>query len=273
MEMKLSMIDYLPLDSGIRDWVVIPMLILLVIVGIGRQYVQQLIRTDPTLTEKELQNDFRQKQVVFYSQRLRTHGQYLSSKAYEKRKAYLLQQDTGLLREKFSSTPKNPMMDNPNMMMDMMKGNIVAMVPNFAMMTFVSYFFSGFVCLKLPFPLPSNRFKVMMQRGIDLSTLDVTYVSSLSWYFIVSFGLNGVYRLILGENVEFQDAQMMQMQMGMMGGGGGPPMFDANSAFKQEQDMLSLYKHDHIADKLERKLLGDRYPTPLGQEVDLSKFQ
>jgi ER membrane protein complex subunit 3 len=272
--MTLSTNDYLHLDSGIRDWVVIPMLILLVIVGIGRQYVQQLIRSEPQLTDKEIHNDFRQKQVVFYSQRTRTNGQFLSSKAYEKRKAYLLQKDKGLLCEKLSSTPKNPMMDNPNMMMDMMKGNMVAMVPNFAMMTFVSYFFSGFVCLKLPFPLPSNRFKLMMQRGIDLRSLDVTYVSSLSWYFIVSFGLNGVYRLILGENVDFQDTQMMQMQMGMMGGGGGgPQMFDANSAFKQEQDMLSLYKHEHIADKLERKLLGDRYPTPMGQEVDLSKFQ
>lgn len=148
-----------------------------------------------------------------YSQRLRANGHYLSEKAFVKRKFYLVKKKTGLLKEKLPANPPNPMMSNPNMMMDMMKGNMVNMVPNFALMTFVSYFFSGFVCLKLPFPLPSNRFKLMMQRGIDLSTLDVSYVSSLSWYFIVSFGLNGVYRLILGENIDFADAQMMQMQV------------------------------------------------------------
>jgi len=150
--------------------------------------------------------------IAFYSQRLRTNGHYLSESAFMKRKLYLVKKKTGLLREKVPTNPSNPMMSNPNMMMDMMKGNMVNMVPNFALMTFVSYFFSGFVCLKLPFPLPSNRFKVMMQRGIDLSTLDVSYVSSLSWYFIVSFGLNGVYRLILGENVDMT-AQMMEMQV------------------------------------------------------------
>lgn len=53
----------------------------------------------------------------------------------------------------------------------------------------------------------------MLQRGIDLASLDVTYVSSLSWYFLVTFGLNDVYKLILGENIEFSDTQMMQMQV------------------------------------------------------------
>ena len=98
-------------------------------------------------------------------------------------------------------------------MMDMMKGNLVFMVPNFAMMTFVSSFFAGFICLKLPFPLPSNRFKVMLQRDVDLRSLDVSYVSSLSWYFLVTFGLNGVYRLLLGGQGDFDENQMMQMQV------------------------------------------------------------
>jgi hypothetical protein len=31
------------------------------------------------------------------------------------------------------------------------------------------------------------------------STLDVSYVSSVSWYFLVSFGMRGFLSLILGE--------------------------------------------------------------------------
>lgn len=41
-----------------------------------------------------------------------------------------------------------------------MQGNVSYMVPNVAMMSFVSYFFSGFVCLKMPFSMPSTHFKV-----------------------------------------------------------------------------------------------------------------
>ena len=87
-------------------------------------------------------------------------------------------------------------MSNPLAMMDMMKGvldlrlhcfvtvpysdnfsgNIMFMVQNFVLMGFVSSFFSGFVCLKIPFPLPSTHFKLMLQRDVNLSTLDVSYV-------------------------------------------------------------------------------------------------
>jgi hypothetical protein len=53
-----------------------------------------------------------------------------------------------------------------------------------------------------------------IQRGVDLSTLDVSYVSSLSWYFLVNFGLRGVFRLILGEDSDLADeTKMMQMQV------------------------------------------------------------
>jgi hypothetical protein len=53
----------------------------------------------------------------------------------------------------------------------------------------------------------------MLQRGVDLSNLDVSYVSSLSWYFLLMFGLNDVYALILGESPEMDEAQrVMQVK-------------------------------------------------------------
>ena len=59
-------------------------------------------------------------------------------------------------------------------MMDMMKGNMTMMVPNMVMMAWINYFFSGFVLVKIPFGL-TEGFKGMLQRGVDLKTLDPSY--------------------------------------------------------------------------------------------------
>jgi hypothetical protein len=55
----------------------------------------------------------------------------------------------------------------------------------------------GELTVKLPFPLTLG-FKSMLQRGIQTPDMDVRWVSSLSWYFLNFFGLNGLYRIILG---------------------------------------------------------------------------
>lgn len=202
--------ELLLLDSAIRDWVVLPMVLIVLLVGVGRHYVQELIKTTPFYTEQDVA-EFRCKQIIQKAARLRMNGQFLTSASYQKRKAYLIRKKVGLLREKTPAVA-NPM-SNPMAMMDMMKGNLTFMIPNFAMMGFVSNFFTGFVCLKVPFSLPSSRFRLMLQRGVDLNTLDVSYVSSLSWYFLVTFGMNGVYKLILGGDVDLDDTKMMQQQV------------------------------------------------------------
>jgi hypothetical protein len=98
-------------------------------------------------------------------------------------------------------------------------------LPNMLMMGFVSYFFSGFVLLRIPFPL-TDRFKTMLQRGIFLNSLNASYVASLSLFFILLFGLRGLFSLLLGSDSAAIDNpdQMMAAQMSMGTGGmmGGP---------------------------------------------------
>lgn len=101
-------------------------------------------------------------------------------------------------------------------MMSGMKTQMVMMVPQMIIMGWINFFFQGFVlseCIcqshwtvaeptaqvKLPFPLTLG-FKSMLQRGIETPDMDVRWVSSLSWYFLNFFGLNGLYRMILGSD-------------------------------------------------------------------------
>ncbi len=98
----------------------------------------------------------------------------------------------------------NPMMD-PSNMGGMMKGQ-VAMILNNIYMIFlyhgIEHFFSGFIAAKLPFSLTRGSlhtffsskigFKTMFQAGIDLSDLEVSYISSSSWFLINFTGMAGM---------------------------------------------------------------------------------
>lgn len=255
------------LDVAIRDWVVLPMLLLLALVDIGRQSVQQLIKSKPAPYSKKKSDEQKHRAILMSAQRLRANCSHIDEEAFIRRKVRLTRTSDGLLREKVPG-PGNPM-SNPNMLVDMLKNQGTYMLPNFVLMNFISSFFTGFVCLKVPFPLPSNGFKIMLQRDIDISALDVSYVSSVSWYFLITFGMQGAYQLLLGGGVEMQDPRMM-MQMGNSQAG-----FDARGAFAAELAALSVCRHtaeDAPSYADERRLLRARFPSTDADLLDLAKL-
>ncbi|DAZ96304.1 TPA: hypothetical protein N0F65_008428 [Lagenidium giganteum] len=245
------------LDPSIRDWVVLPMIIIFGCSAMVRHYVTLILKTEKLATIDEL----RPMNTIKRAQMTRINAKFVSADAFAMRKHYFTASQKkhgvkGVLREKVKSEAMNQMM-NPNSMMEMMKGNMTFMVSNFVMMGLMSYFFGGFVLVKVPFSL-TQKFKTMLQRGIELSTLDVSYVSSVSWYFLVMFGMRGFLSLIMGEESASDDAKAMQMQMGM---GAGPNIgFDAPKLYKQERVSMRLHQHEWALEHAEKKLLGEPIP-------------
>ena len=154
----------------------------------------------------------------------------------------------------------NPM-SNPASMMDGMKNQAMFMITQLGMNQFGEAFFSGFVLVKVPFPL-TNSFKPMLQRGVnmmDLKLLSSSYVTATSWMFLVSFGMRDLQKLLLGDNdaLADQEARQMQMQMGM---GMNQMGFDAKKQYKGMSDQVDMIKHEWNLAQAEKNLLGDQYP-------------
>lgn len=294
------------LDSQIRDWVVLPLLVIMISAGLLRAQVGRFLRPSPKPIPPV---DGRAKSALRRCGRLRGGaGGYLSMTRWEARRLAWSSRESngggggssgatggqggdGWLRREASraesdkklqdaaaggdddggggaSEVNNPALP-PGMdagaMMDGMKGNMAAMVQNMAMMQGISHFFRGFVLVKVPFPL-TRGFKQMFQRGLfDLTTLETSYVSSVSWYFLVMFGLRAFFRLAVGDPPQEEvEGNEVQRELGRdYAAPGGAAAFDAPKVLRAEADNLELLNartRRFKVDDAERNLLGRRYP-------------
>lgn len=143
--------------------------------------------------------------VIAKCQKLVAGNGLISELSFKTRKAFYCRRETGLLVELANKNAQqaNPMgaMMNPGMMTDMLKNNLSMVVSTMGQFAWASYFFSGFVLAKVPFPL-TQKFRGMLQRGVEISKLDVRYISSISLYFMILFGLSGLQNLLVGTSME-----------------------------------------------------------------------
>lgn len=127
---------------------------------------------------------------------LRENGKYLTPQAFSMRKNFFNNEESGY----FKTQKRPPAAPNSSAMLtDLVKGNFINVLPMVVIGGWINWMFSGFVTTKVPFPL-TLRFKPMLQRGVELQSLDASWVSSASWYFLNVFGLRNIYTLVLGEN-------------------------------------------------------------------------
>lgn len=202
------------------------------------QYVHNMTSASSPVTKD--MPEIKEQQAVQRSQRIRAAANWLPESALRMRKEYFTEKSSGV----FHQPPKTramheTMATDPTFMVDMMKKNLTGLLPQIVMGTAVSFFFSGFVMGKIPFNL-SPRFRPMLQRGVDLSTLDVSYFTSLSYYFALLFACRGPFSLVFREQT-LDETEMMRRQMNPMAGGAG---FDAAGMFKAELTAYGALEHD-----------------------------
>ncbi|PLW06296.1 hypothetical protein PCANC_04032 [Puccinia coronata f. sp. avenae] len=252
------------LDPAIRNWVLLPITFVMLLVGILRHYAMQLLHTDP----KRLGlHQLREQRALMRAACFRNNCHVLSPSRFEHRRNRLIQaladgeylSDAAPASKKLAdptqksdtSGPPNPL-DPAQMdgMMDGMKKQMVMMIPQTVIMGWINAFFFGFVCVKLPFPLP-NGFKQMLQRGIETREMDISWVSSLSWYFLNLFGLNSLYRLILGDgNAADGTASLAMGGASNMGAAMPGQQMDYKKLFQTEIENLKLIDHQYICDPI-----------------------
>merc|ERR550537_1605179 len=161
--------------------------------GILRNNVTKMLRKDPPVNMEQVKHN----NQLMRARRLRANSTYIPHSSFTARKHFFCDKSSGVLGQKFEAPNPMAAMQDPSVMMNMMQGNMAQMVPQMAMMGIVVYFFSGFVLGKMPFPLTPS-FKGMLQRGVGITTLETSYVTSMSWYFLVMFGMRGLHTLVLG---------------------------------------------------------------------------
>lgn len=240
------------LDPQIRNWVLFPIFSVMLMQGFIRQNIFMILKSSkPFDVEKATKNSLAQR-----SQRLRANGRFIPKAAYRMRVRFFTEDAfKPPPPPKEGELPEMPQQD-PMAMMGTMTQQMGTIVPNMIMMAWVNYFFDGFVLVKLPFGL-TDRFKLMLQKGIHLNSLHVSYVSALSWYFINLFGLRGFFSIILGANNAADNAKLMQAQMG--GQAGPPGMVDHKKVFATEVRELQIalanceFEIPDAEDRLEKK--------------------
>ncbi|XP_046384593.1 ER membrane protein complex subunit 3 isoform X2 [Ischnura elegans] len=210
-----------------------------------------------TKLEKVELQQLQDSQVMIRSRMLRENGKYIPKQSFLMRRHYFNNEETGYFKtQKRAAAVQNPMTD-PSVMIDMLKGNVTNVLPMIMIGGWINWMFSGFVTTKVPFPL-TLRFKPMLQRGIELLSLDAAWVSSASWYFLNVFGLRSIYALVLGENNAADQARHIQDQMS--GAAMAMPP-DPKAAFKAEWEALEICEHHWALGNVDAEMMGLVGPT------------
>jgi ER membrane protein complex subunit 3 len=193
-------------------------------------------------------------QTIEQSKRLRMYGGLLPEDAFYGRVHDFTNAQHGKLNmEKLKQTGGGDPFKSMN---EAIVGMMVFQLPAMLLMPMIDSFFAGFLTGKLPFVLTHN-FSALVHRGIALESLETSYMSAMSWYVLLLFGLRGLRILLAAGEDVMDEATAMKMQMGMGGMGGGAKLQTEQLA-KREKDNLLLVNYEDVLGSAESSLIASQ---------------
>ncbi len=246
------------LDPYIKLWVLLPISIVMVLVGVLRTYISMTLEASPKIESHKL---LREQQHI---RRLANYCGYSfvirNKMEYDTKIEYFVKEYSGTkylrkLPPKDPNEQPNPLVDpgSNDFLMQSMKSTLANWIPQSVILWWVNFFFKGYVIMKLPFAVTSN-FKSMLQTSINTRDLNASYVSSISWYFVNLLGLKSVYALVFNDNSLANKlmAQQQQQPIQPQIAGAGP---SAQQLFQNRLESLKIAQFNSCLDGTKQRLL------------------
>lgn len=227
------------LDPNIRKWVFIPIIIMTLLLGILKHYLSMYLDKDVNMELQQLQERY----ILLRCRVLKLNASYIPKSSFITRMQYFTNENlTRKCNKKLKSKENFPTFD-PNICINMLKNNLINILPMFLTGSWIVYMFPDFIATKLPFSL-TLRFKSMLQKSMSLNELNDPWVSSASWYFLCVFGLRNIFDIILGENNMADPSKGMEENL--------MPSTNVNieNLLEHEIEELPLVQHDWILKEL-----------------------
>jgi hypothetical protein len=175
------------------------------------------------------------------AKRFQGNASILPATSFLNRKTMFCKPEQALLRYDEQPQDNDPMammqnnpMANPDNMMGMLKGNLFSAVLFPLQYAAISYFFSGMIIGKVSFPL-TQQFREMLQKGIDVHSIDVKYISSLSLYFLSFMGIDKFFSIFSTDESKLTRPPLEHGTDAADEPGHGRPESDDGSAGRQEE--------------------------------------
>jgi len=255
---------WIHLDPAIRDFVLIPIFVVVILTSVLRGNLTLIFggktpQKSPDLSELKFLSLF---QRINLFKRHRNYLPHFASRRLQYLNANEKKGPLGSLLEtppQQLSAMEKMMQQNqdPSTALNMVKSQFMFLGIHGSLGYWVSHLFSGFLVAKTPFPL-TFKIKGMLQRGVDVPALDNSYISSLSWYFIIMISSSGLVQLasyLFGGEVREDTTQADMMMMAgnpLMGAAG---QIDIKKQMETERDALQVLNYQFELKNQEARLV------------------
>ncbi|QOU21361.1 hypothetical protein BRETT_001083 [Brettanomyces bruxellensis] len=242
----VSNIPELLLDPYIKLWVLLPISVVMVLVGVLRTYISMTLDPSPKIEDHKLLRE--QQHIRRLANYCNNDSVFRNKMEYDAKVRYFVDEYSGTkylrkLPPKDPNEQPNPLTDSSSndFMMQSVKSSLANWVPQSIILWWVNFFFKGYVIMRLPFAVTSN-FKPMLQTSIDTTDLDASYVSSII-YSLIFNDASMVNKLMTQ-----QQQQPIQPQLA----GAGP---SAQQLFQNRIESLKIARFNSCLDRTEQRLL------------------